>query len=141
MIEFLPDRLHLAALEVGDLDRAPALGGADHGTEHELEHGFLAEGVGDDLEPPALLDEEPFEQVCRPDRPAVGDRQAQVRDAGLEVVLETGDGARQLALIVANDAIGQVPCRKTPTCLRPGAKAKALDRGRRAQGRGRWQPD
>ena len=47
----------LTALELADPDGPPALGGADHGAEHELEHGLLAEGVGDDLEPPALLDE------------------------------------------------------------------------------------
>jgi hypothetical protein len=40
------DRSHLAALEVGDLNGAPALGGADHGAEHELEHWLLAEGIG-----------------------------------------------------------------------------------------------
>ena len=41
----------LTALELADPDGPPALGGADHGAEHELEDGLLAEGVGDDLEP------------------------------------------------------------------------------------------
>ena len=58
LIDLLSDDGHLAALEVGDLDGAPAFGGADHGAEHEFEHGLLAEGVGNDLEAPALLDEQ-----------------------------------------------------------------------------------
>ena len=56
-VELLSDGAHLTALELADPDGPPALGGADHGAEHELEHGLLAKGVGDDLEPPALLDE------------------------------------------------------------------------------------
>ena len=55
-VELLSDSAHLTALEFADPDGAPALGGADHGAEHELEDGLFAEGVGDDLEPPALLD-------------------------------------------------------------------------------------
>ena len=57
VVELLSDGAHLTALELADPDGPPALGGADHGAEHELEDGLLAEGVGDDLEPPALLDE------------------------------------------------------------------------------------
>ena len=87
MIELLSDGFHLAALEVGDPDRPPALGGADHGAEHELEDGLLAEGIGDDLEAPALLDEQALEQVGCADRAAVRDGHAQVCDAGFEVVL------------------------------------------------------
>ncbi len=37
--------LQLAALEVGDLDRPSALGGAYHGAEHELEDWLFAECV------------------------------------------------------------------------------------------------
>jgi len=33
-------------------------GGADHGAEHELEDGLLAEGVGDDLQASSLLEEQ-----------------------------------------------------------------------------------
>ena len=73
-----------------------------------LRHGLLAEGVGDDLQPPALLDEQALEEVRGPDRAAVGDRHPQMRDAGLEVVLEAGDRARQLALVVGDDAGGEV---------------------------------
>ncbi len=57
LVELGPEGSHLPSLEVGDLDGAPALGGAGHGGEHELEDGFLAEGVGDDLQAPALLED------------------------------------------------------------------------------------
>ena len=58
LIEFLSEGGHLSALEVGELDGSPTLGGADHGAEHELEDGPFAEGVGEDLEAPPLLDKE-----------------------------------------------------------------------------------
>ncbi len=58
MIQLLSDVGHLSALEVGDLNRPPAFGGADHGAEHEFEDRLLAEGVGEDLETPAFLDEQ-----------------------------------------------------------------------------------
>ena len=57
--------------------------------------GLLAEGVWDDLQAPAFLDEQALEEVRGPHRAAVGDGHAQVGDAGLEVALEAGDGARQ----------------------------------------------
>ena len=46
------DGAHLTALELADPDGPPAFRGADHRAEHELEHGLLAAGAGDDLEPP-----------------------------------------------------------------------------------------
>jgi hypothetical protein len=49
LVEFLPASNDLVTLEVGELDGAPATGAAGHGAEHELKHGPLAEGVGDDL--------------------------------------------------------------------------------------------
>jgi hypothetical protein len=58
---------HLAALELADPDRMPALGSADHGAEHEFQDRFLTEGVGNHLQPPALFDEQPLEKVGGPD--------------------------------------------------------------------------
>ena len=86
-----------------------------------LRHGLLAEGVGDDLEPrsrprsrrsPALLDEGGLVEALEPEvrggrmtrRAAVGDRHAQVRDAGLEVVPEAGGRAGQLGLVIGEVA-------------------------------------
>ena len=108
VIQLLPDDRHLAAFEVCDPDGPPALGGTDHGAEHEFEERLFAEGVGDDLEAPSFLDEQAFQQVRGPDRPAVGDRHPQVRDAGLEVIQEAGCGTGQLGLEVSDHAIGEV---------------------------------
>ena len=46
--------------------------------------------------------------IRHPDRPAVGDRHAQVRDCCLEVVHEAGDGAGQFGLVVLDQTVGQV---------------------------------
>ena len=93
----------MAQLELGESQAAPAVRGADERAEHEFEHRLLAEAVGDDFEPPALLDEQPFEQVRRPDDSAMGDGQPQVGDAGFEVVLETSKRARQEIGVVGAD--------------------------------------
>jgi drug/metabolite transporter (DMT)-like permease len=49
LVEVFSERRHLTALERGDLDRAPALGGPDHGAEHELENGFLGTALPNSL--------------------------------------------------------------------------------------------
>jgi hypothetical protein len=58
-------------LEVGELDRPPALSSPDHGAKHELQDGLLAKGVGNDLKAPALLNKEPLQEIRRTDRAAV----------------------------------------------------------------------
>src|SRR5512133_3059337 len=45
LIQILSDGGHLPAFEFGHLDRPPALGGADHGAEHQREHGLLAKAL------------------------------------------------------------------------------------------------
>ena len=70
-IEFVklpPDSPQLPALEVGDPDAAPALSGADHGAEHELDHRLLAKRVGDDLEAPSFLEEAALQDVEKAER-------------------------------------------------------------------------
>ena len=57
-------------------------------TEHQLQNGSLAKGVGDDLKAAALLDEQAFKQIRGSDRPAVCLRGSQVRNASFEVVHE-----------------------------------------------------
>ncbi len=69
----------------------------------QLQDGSLAEGVGDNLEATALLDEQTLKQIRRADRAAVGDRESQVRDAGFEVVHEAGNRSVVLAAIIGND--------------------------------------
>jgi hypothetical protein len=71
LIELFSDSGHLRVLEVGELDRPPALSSPDHGAEHELQDGLLAKGVGNDLQAPALLNKEPLQEVRRTDRAAV----------------------------------------------------------------------
>ena len=84
MVELFSDGAHLAALEFGHLDGPPALDSPDHGAEHELEDGLFTEGGGNDLEPPAFLSEQPFQEVGGTDRTAMGDGHSEVCDAGLE---------------------------------------------------------
>jgi len=69
-----------------------------------LSTGFSPTPLGDDLQSPALLDEPPFEEVRRAYETPMGDRQPQVGDARLEVVLEAGERARQLVDGVGADA-------------------------------------
>ncbi len=45
-IQFLSNGNHLSSLEVGDLDRPPALCGADHGAEHGLRTAFSPKALG-----------------------------------------------------------------------------------------------
>ena len=68
-------------LELGNGDTAPALGGANERGIHQ--DGALAESVRDDLGAPPFLAEQPLEQIGGADRPAMAEREAQMRDAGL----------------------------------------------------------
>src|SRR5438270_8938186 len=96
---------------------------------HELEHGTLAKGMGNDLGSPALLAEDPLEHVggarCAPMR----NRKLQVRDAGVEVVEEARRRARIVAL-VAGDEIVFEHARDLGTAGLVGSKRCALDRTR-----------
>ena len=96
------------SLELGNADRSPVLSGADHGTKHQLQHWLFAEGVGNDLELPSLLDKQALEKIGRPNRAAMGDRHPQMRDTAFEVVLEAGDGAWQCGLVVLDQTRGQI---------------------------------
>jgi hypothetical protein len=69
-----------------------------------LRTAFLAEGIRDDLEAAALLDEQTLEQIRTPDRPTMGHRKAQVRNAGFEVVHEARNRAVVIFAIVGHDA-------------------------------------
>jgi len=95
----------------------PALGSTDHRGEHELQHRLPAEGVGNDLQAATLQGEQPLEQAGGADRPAMADRQPETSDAGLEIVLKTGDGTRQVVLVVSDDASGQTARDDPARCL------------------------
>src|SRR5438477_7633663 len=106
-IELLADRPQLTLLELTDGEAAPTVGGADHGRIHELQHGALPEGVRDDLRAPALLQEEPLEQVRGADYAPMAERKAQVSDAGVEIVAEALHHRRQLALVRGDEVVAQ----------------------------------
>jgi hypothetical protein len=69
---------------------------------------FSPNALGMNLEPPAFFQEQPLEEIRGPERAPVGDREAQVRDAGLEVVREARHGVWQLALVVGDQAVAQL---------------------------------
>jgi len=82
---------------------------------------------------PALLDEQPFEEVRSAYETPVGDRQAQMGDAGLEIVLETGERTGQDVGVIGAEAGRQLSGdrargrliaggdpRLDPRALRPG---------------------
>src|SRR5437867_68248 len=106
-IELLADRAQLTLLKLPDGEATPAVGRPDDGGVHELEHGALPEGVRDDLRAPTLLEKEPLEQVRRADHPPVAEREAQVGDAGVEVVTEALHHRRQLALIGRHEVVAE----------------------------------
>src|SRR2546426_12103502 len=81
-VELVAHRLQLTLLELADLDPPPAIRGPDDGGVHQLQDRPLAEGVRDDLRPPAFFEEEALEQVRRADHAAMPQRKAQVRNAG-----------------------------------------------------------
>jgi hypothetical protein len=60
MIEFFSHGSKLPTFELGDLDRAPSFGGSDERTEHQFQHGPLAECIRDDFETTAFLDKQAF---------------------------------------------------------------------------------
>ena len=104
LIEFFSDCSDLPMFELGDLDRAPSLGGSDQRTEHQLQDGSLAERIRDDLETTAFLDKQAFKQVRRPDGAPMRHRESQVGNAGFEVIHKAGHRAVVFAAVVGNGA-------------------------------------
>src|SRR2546426_2876612 len=106
-IELLADRAQLTLLELTDGEAAPPVSRPDDGRVHELQHGALSEGVRDDLRAPALLKKEPLEQVRRPNDAPMAEREAEVGDAGVEVVAEALHYRRQLALVGGHEIVAE----------------------------------
>src|SRR5258707_14412493 len=82
-VDVLSDRLELTLFELGEADAAPAFGGADQRRVHQLQDGALAKSMGDHLGAPPLLAKQPLQEIGGADRPAVAEREAQMRDAAL----------------------------------------------------------
>jgi hypothetical protein len=108
-VKFRADRLQLATLEFADGKAAPALGRANHRRVHQFEDWALAEGVRDDLGAAPLLEEEPLEQIRRADAFPVSEREAEMSDAGFEVLEEAVHQGRPLALVGLDEVVAQGP--------------------------------
>ena len=88
-VDLIADCLQLTLLELGDADAAPAFGGADECGVDKLQDGALAKGMRDDFGAPARLAEQSLEQIGGADRSPMGERETQMCNAGLEVVVQT----------------------------------------------------
>src|SRR5258708_1397234 len=98
------------------------LGGANERGVDELQDRALAKGMRDDLGAPAGLAEQALEQIGGANHPAMAKREAQMRDARLEVVVETCHRRRQVFVIGMGNVVAQ--------------QARQRWRGRLATGRG-----
>src|SRR5262245_5755273 len=107
VVELLADGPELSLLELADLDPAPAVGGPNDRGVHQLQDRPLAERMWDDLRPPALVQEEALKEVGGPHHPAMAEREAQVRDAGVEIVLEALHHGGQVALVRADEVLAE----------------------------------
>jgi len=108
-VDLLSDRLELPLFELGEADATPAFGGTDQRRVHRLQEGALAEGMGDHLGAPPLLAKQPLQEIGGADRPAVAEREAQMRDAGLEIILEAGHRTRQITIIGRPEIVAKQP--------------------------------
>src|SRR5436190_8609967 len=109
VVDLLSDRLELTLLEFTDADAAPAFGATDQRRIHQLQDGALAKSMWDDFGAPALLAKQALQEIGGADRPAVSEREAQMRDAGLEIILEAGYRAWQIAAVGRPDIVAQQP--------------------------------
>src|SRR5437899_3992148 len=116
-IEFLADRAQLTLLELAHREAAPAVGRADDGRIHELQHGALPESVRDDLRAPALLEKEPLEQICGANHPAMAEWEAEMSDAGVEVIAEALHHCGQLPLVGGHEVVAQYGRESGRRCL------------------------
>src|SRR6516225_7369893 len=96
-IELGMDCPQLTLFELGNADATPVFGGADQRRVHQFQDGALAESMRDDLGAPPLLAKQPLQEIGGADRPAMAEREAQMGDAGLEIVLKSSRNSRAKA--------------------------------------------
>src|SRR6516164_7897151 len=89
-VDLVSDCSQLTPFELADADAAPAFGGADQRRVHQLQDGAFAKGMRENFGAPAFLSKQPLQEIGGADRPAMAKREAQMRNAGLKIVLETG---------------------------------------------------
>jgi hypothetical protein len=99
VIELAADCLHLTVLELGNLDTAPALGGTNERAYISFKTAVSPQACGISLVAPARFAEQPLEQIGCADRPATAERETQIGDARLEVVVETCHRRRQIPTV------------------------------------------
>jgi hypothetical protein len=95
----------LTLLEFTDADAAPAFGGADQRRIHQLQDGALARGMRDDprlrggrfLVRRRSSPNRRSKRLSCTDRPAVAEREAQMRAMQASIILEAGHRAWQIA--------------------------------------------
>src|SRR6516165_1173946 len=108
-VDLVTDCLELTLLELADPDAAPAFGSADQRCVHQLEDGALTESMRDHLSAPPFLAKQSLQQIGGADRPAMAEWEPEMRDAGLEIILETGHRARQIVAVGCPDVVAQQP--------------------------------
>jgi len=101
-IELVTNSDQLAAFEFGHAQAAPAFGRADQCDIHELEHSALAKRMRNHLGGASpFLTEQPLKQVGRTNRTPVREREAQVRNACFEVILQARHDGRAAPEVAA----------------------------------------
>jgi len=107
LVDLFTDCPDLVLFELADADAASAFGGADQRRIYQLQDGALAESMRDDLGAPAFLAKQWLQQIGGADRPAMAEWEAQIRNAGLKIVLEAGHGAWQIVTVGDSDVVAQ----------------------------------
>jgi hypothetical protein len=115
-------QLQPMTLEVADRHAAPAVGGADHGREHEFHRRPLAGEPADHLGAAALLDERALGQVRGAYPDAVPDRNPVDSQQRVQVVFEAATAAGNSRGVVALGLAAVVgeACR----CMGPASEAR-----------------
>ena len=86
VVKILAQRLQLPGLEFSHLHAAPRVASSNQRGVHQLQYGTLTESMWNRFGAPALLAEEPLEQVRGSRHLAMCQRQLLMRDAGVEVL-------------------------------------------------------
>jgi len=87
------------------------------------EHDAGAEGMRDDLGAPPRFAEQPLEHVRGSDRSPVRQRELEMRDTGLEVVVEAGHCRRQVGRVGRHDIVAQQARQRRRSRLVAGLRA------------------
>ena len=107
VVDFVAYCRQLAALELGNADAAPSFGGANERGVDQLQDSALAKGMRDHLGASAGLAKQSLEQIGGADHPAMAEREAQMRNARLKVVVETRHRRGQVLAVGRREVVAQ----------------------------------